>query len=114
MRPISRLLLVALLGAITGAALADTPPAPASAPATASKPAPAAKSLDLSAPPLNHVLSSAQIQILVAEHDEDQIQSIDVESDRVSDPVPQGQLRALPWALMHPLQAWKVFTPITD
>jgi len=114
MRHISRLLLVSLLVGAAGATLADTPPTVVNAPAASSKPAPPAKPLDLHAPPINHVLSSEQIQTLLAERDEDQIQSVDVESDRASDPVPQGQLRAVPWALMHPLQAWKVFAPITD
>ena len=27
-------------------------------------------------------------------------------------PVPKSQFQAIPWAVMHPTQAWRVFTPI--
>jgi hypothetical protein len=27
-------------------------------------------------------------------------------------PVPRSQFQAIPWALMHPTQAWRVFTPV--
>lgn len=113
MRHIPRLLLLSLLAGMTGVAFANDAPTSTAAPA-ATKPAPATKKLDLSVPPVNHVLSSGQIQAMLAERDEDEIQSVDVETDRATEPPPQGQLRAVPWALMHPMDAWKVFAPITD
>ncbi|HUN25801.1 MAG TPA: hypothetical protein VMU67_05780 [Steroidobacteraceae bacterium] len=82
-------------------------------PATAAAQPPA--KLNLDAPPINHVLSPSQIETLTADHDDDPPpEEVTVESRHYRDPVPLGQLRALPWALMHPTQAWRIFTPITD
>jgi hypothetical protein len=126
------LLLTALAGTAGVAAWADDPPkaaatgqAPANqAPAAQAQPAtdrqaPSAhapsdrKPLDLSAPPINHVLSSEQVQAMVTEHDEEP-DMVSVETEYPQIEVPQGQLRALPWAFMHPLEAWRIFTPVTD
>ena len=75
----------------------------------------AAPRLDLSAPPLEHVLSRSQIATLTADHDDDPApEEVTVESPHYREPVPLGQLRALPWALMHPTQAWRILMPITD
>jgi hypothetical protein len=122
----SLLLLSALAGTAGTAAWADDPPNAPTADAASTRQAPAAhtppatdrtsgqaspasqgssaaanrKPLDLSAPPINHVLSREQVQAMVTDYPQLE--------------VPQGQLRALPWAIMHPLDAWRIFTPVTD
>ncbi len=109
------------------AALADDAPQPAAAttahqaePNAAAKHAAAGAAghpLDLSAPPVKHVLTPEQVQSLTAEQpDEDgnPPDDVTVNRERYLDPVPTGTFRALPWALLHPLDAWRIFTPITD
>jgi hypothetical protein len=125
----SLLLLSTLAGAAGIAAWAEDPP-PSQTPAqtaqsrpadpsatrvaSADQPAASRKPLDLSAPPINHVLSNEQMQAMTTEHEEEPVDSVSVTTDAPDIDVPQGQLRALPWAVMHPLQAWRIFTPITD
>ena len=77
------------------------------------KRAPAARPLDLSAPPISHVMTPEQVQALIAAPD-DSTQDVMVEENRYQAPVPRGQLQALTWALVHPLEAWRIFTPVTD
>jgi hypothetical protein len=93
-----------------GAGWADDSAPPPSKPASA----PAQKSLDLSTPPVNHVLSRTEIDSLTAERDEGPVSDVSVEGPRYESPVPQGTFRALGWGIMHPLQAWRIFTPVTD
>jgi hypothetical protein len=57
-------------------------------------------------------MSSEQVQSMLADNDELPGDSIDIQGDRVTSDVPVGQLRAVPWAIMHPLQAWRVLTPV--
>ena len=125
MRCLPSLLLTALVGTAGMAAWADDPPPsptpaqsahdPPSTPSAATTDhAPAQrKSLDLSAPPINHVLSSEQVQAMTTERDEEP-DMVSVQSDYPQIEVPQGQLRAIPWAILHPLDAWRIFTPVTD
>lgn len=75
---------------------------------------PTGRRLDLSAPPLNHVMTPEQVQALTAQPSEEEPEQVMVERGRYEAPVPRGQLRALAWALMHPLEAWRIFTPVTD
>ena len=70
--------------------------------------------LDLSAPPVSHVMTPEQVQALLDQPDDDQPEEVMVEEGRYESPVPRGQVRALAWALMHPLEAWRIFTPVTD
>lgn len=70
--------------------------------------------LDLSAPPVNHVMTREQVQALTEQPEEDASDEVMVQQGRYQAPVPRGQLRALAWALMHPLEAWRIFTPVTD
>jgi hypothetical protein len=120
----------AALSVWSAAALADGGPQPAAgaAPAHAQRPNPspptshavahaaARQPLDLTAPPVNHVLTPEQVQSFIAETDEDTSppDSVTVKQERYVDPVPSGAFSALPWALLHPLEAWRIFTPITD
>jgi hypothetical protein len=86
-----------------GVAVADPPAAAASSPSTAP---------DLRAPPITHVLTAAEIQTLTIDRDEEPPPDVNVETDRYRAPVPVGFFRALPWAIMHPTQAWRVLTPV--
>ncbi len=74
-----------------------------------------AQPLDLSPPPVSHVLTPQQIQSLTADQEDDtSTQDVMVKRPVYTPPVPFGPFRALPWALMHPLEAWKIVMPITD
>ncbi len=95
------------------AAAAARPRGPAPAPARSARLAPRPP-LDLKAPPINHVLTQSQVKALTTEHDSGPVEDVMVESPQYVAPVPVGQLRAIPWALMHPLEAWRIFAPISD
>ena len=73
-----------------------------------------ARPLDLSAPPISHVMTPEQVQAAVGEPDDSGPEDVMVEESRYQAPVPRGQIQALTWALVHPLQAWRIFTPVTD
>jgi hypothetical protein len=130
--PIRLPLCVAVL---LGAALAQAPvlvqaqgqtpgaaPAAASAPAKPAAPAtgkkagtrPAPSTLDLKAPPLSHLYPREQLQYILAADstDADEGQEVSVKGEKYLMPVPTSQFQAIPWALLHPTQAWRVFTPI--
>ena len=74
----------------------------------------AARPLDLSAPPISHVMTPEQVQALIAEPADSEPEDVMVEENRYQAPVPRGQIQALTWALVHPFQAWRIFTPVTD
>jgi hypothetical protein len=46
--------------------------------------------------------------------EEAQTAEVTVEGPRPQAPVPEGAFRAVPWALTHPSQAWRIFAPVTD
>jgi hypothetical protein len=46
--------------------------------------------------------------------EEAQTTEVTVEGPRAQAPAPDGAFRAVPWALMHPSQAWRIFAPVTD
>ncbi|HEV2700685.1 MAG TPA: hypothetical protein VGV09_03580 [Steroidobacteraceae bacterium] len=111
--------MVALFAA-AALAQAQTPATHASsAPAQAhpSKPPQAsARQLDLKAPPLNHIYSSSQLRYMMT-YDPDDSSDTEVSVKGVRAPMnvpvtPGNQLLAVPWALLHPLQAWRVLTPV--
>lgn len=108
----------ALLAAGSAGALADDPPQPPKPPhhATAASAAPAPKrALDLSAPPVNHVLTRAEMQSLVAEPEDENApppDDVTVSGAHLVEPIPGGVM-AIPWALLHPLEAWRIFAPVT-
>jgi hypothetical protein len=97
-----------------------TAPAASSAPA---KPAHAAKkapgatergAMDLRAPPLSHIYPSKELQYILAmdSSEADSAEEVSVKGSKYLVPVPLGQLQAIPWAILHPTQAWRVFTPL--
>jgi hypothetical protein len=110
---------VALLAAAALAQAQTATPAASSAPAkahAAKAPRPAAKSLDLSAPKLNDIYSRSELRYMLA-YDPDDMSDSEVSvtgaKSAVNVPVtPGNQLLAVPWALMHPTQAWRIFTPV--
>jgi len=118
-------------GSQTSASPSATPPSPSAGsgssqsaapansqtlPASARQPARIASNppLDLATPPINHVLSPEQVQAMTTEVEEAPPEDIAVQGDRVRADVPLGQLQALPWALVHPLQAWRIFAPVSE
>lgn len=100
---------VGTLALAVGHAVAASPPA-------ARTPAPAtnAHQLDLTLPPLRMVLTPQQLQSLTAQSDDsdDIMQDVTVHNAPYQIPVPVGTFRALGWAIIHPLDAWRIFTPI--
>ncbi len=102
-----------LAPAAPAAASSNTSPTIASAPGrtAASRPS---RPLDLSAPPISHIMTREQVQALTTEHEEPVPEDVMVESPQYQAPVPRGQIRALSWALLHPLEAWRIFAPVTD
>lgn len=112
---------------VVGVAQSQAPPMPASAPSSAQPKsatyrnrrtgaAPAA-ALDLHAPPLNHIYPSKQLQSMLAPDDSDagSATEVSVKGAKYVVRVPGGpgnQLVAVPWALLHPTQAWRIFTPL--
>src|ERR1700761_7304471 len=119
-----RLTVIALMGA--AAVVQAQPPAPAasSAPAKSVAVAGAKKArppvhkepLDLQAPPLSHIYPREELQYIMAYNpDEDQPGEVSVRTNKsvVNVPVsPGNQLQAIPWALLHPTQAWRILTPL--
>lgn len=107
-------LLVGAAVLAAGAALAladDKASASSKPPPSVTKP----HSLDLSAPPISHVLTARQIQDLTTEQDDDTpTEDVTVSQPLYEAPVPVGPFLALPWALFHPLEAWRIIEPIPD
>ena len=100
---------VTLLVAASALALADDQQ-PAQA---AGKTVTQSRTLDLSPPPLRLVLTPKQIHDLTTDQDDDTpIEDVTIRQDAYEEPIPVGPFRALPWALLHPLQAWKILMPV--
>jgi hypothetical protein len=78
--------------------------------------APARATLDLHTPPLSHIIPSAELRYIMASDDADADSAGEVSvkgSKTVVVPgAPGNQLQAIPWALWHPTQAWRIFTPL--
>jgi hypothetical protein len=72
--------------------------------------------LDLRAPAVTQVFSPAALQLMLVEQEEANDEPVDVrvQSPRAAPDVPRGMFRAIPWAIMHPTQSWRVLTPLTD
>lgn len=128
---VSPRLLWTLIGALAAAALAQadaqnatatTSSAPAAVPAAhGSKKtgAPRRAPLDLHAPPLNHIYPRSELQYILATDDSntDTATEVSVKSTKATVHVPGGpgnQLQAIPWAIVHPTQAWRIFTPLEE
>jgi hypothetical protein len=83
-------------------------------PATGTTPKVAA--LDLRAPELSQVFTQAQLAEKLQEPEEDQYEvteTVQVEGERQLAPVSVG-LMAIPWAIIHPTQAWRILMPVPD
>jgi hypothetical protein len=117
--------LVAALTLLAGAALAQAQTPSASAPAAnvavrARSAAAARPPLDLHAPPLNHIYPSAELRYILAVEDpsvDDDTMEVSVKGTKYAvrvPGVPGNQLQAIPWAIVHPTQAWRIFTPLVE
>jgi hypothetical protein len=87
-----------------------TPPTPAMS--SAAK----AAALDLRAPELTQVFTPAQLSEKLQDPDEEQYditETVQVEGERQLAPVSVG-LMAIPWAIIHPTQAWRILMPVQD
>ena len=62
----------------------------------------------------DHTSEPETDQSLRAEPDKANLIEVTVQSRRPEEPVPQGAFRAVPWALKHPSQAWRIVTPVTN
>ena len=112
---------LALAALVAGVVQAHTPAA-ASAPAAPVRAhgteaaRPARPKLDLHAPPLSHIFTPTELRYILA-YDPDDTSATEV-SVRGAKPVvnvpvtPGNQLLAVPWALLHPSEAWRVFAPV--
>jgi hypothetical protein len=101
--------------------------AASSAPVTASAKAavPSARStgapranLDLQTPPLNRIMPRSQLRYILASEDADAESATEVSVKGTKSVIvpgaPGNQLQAIPWALFHPMQAWRIFTPLEE
>ena len=113
----SKLVFVALLlTSIAGFAAADPPARSlAAAKAVEGRPLPS-RQLDLRAPDITQIYSREQINRVLAPTYADNIEEIEVEGARA--PPPPNTPNVWPaiaapiWALLHPLQAWRIFVPM--
>jgi hypothetical protein len=124
--PVFAVLAMTTLGlahAQTQRAAQVTSSAPATAPAKAvsarkSTATAARGTLDLHAPPLNHIMPSAELRYIMANDDSDADSATEVSVKGTKTVVvpgaPGNQLQAIPWAIMHPTQAWRIFTPLAQ
>jgi hypothetical protein len=122
--PAFAVLAIATLGmahaqAQSSAQVTSSAPATASAKAVATRKnsgAAARGTLDLHAPPLNHVMPSSELRYILANDDADADSAVEVSVKGVKTVVvpgaPGNQLQAIPWAILHPTQAWRIFTPL--
>jgi hypothetical protein len=84
----------------------------ATAPVRADDAAPARPPLrlDLHAPPINHVLSMHQIETFTSDSDDQGTDYVTVRPPGTTPPC-CGTIIAVPWAVLHPSEAWRIFTP---
>lgn len=71
--------------------------------------------MDLRAPALTRVFTQAQLSEKLEEPEEeyDATETVQVEGAREMTPVSVG-LMAIPWAIIHPTQAWRILMPVPD
>ncbi len=70
-----------------------------------------AASLDLKAPDIRRLVSEVELRQPVEEPTEIEQTQVQVEGSRPEVYVPGG-IASLPWAVMHPTQAWRIFLPV--
>ena len=113
-----------IVGAVTAVlAIAALSPADAQTVAATTSSAPAAVHtkargpLDLHTPPLNHIYPSSELRYILAvdESSSDSAAEVSIKSSKYVVRVPGtpgNQLQAIPWAVVHPTQAWRIFAPL--
>jgi hypothetical protein len=69
-------------------------------------------SLDLKAPDIRRVASPMQLNAPIDEVEIEE-QQVQVEATRPEVYIPGG-IASLPWALMHPTQAWRILMPVPE
>jgi hypothetical protein len=104
--------LALLLAGIAGVAAAGPPPEQA-----AVAPASAPKKLDLRAPDVTQLFSAEQLNRIFDRTRGENIAEVEVEGARDKVPPPSSPyvwptIAAPIWALLHPLQAWRIIAPI--
>ncbi len=128
MRIFALLATAALARAEAQTAAATTSSAPAHLPVVTAVPgvhgnkksgAAARAPLDLHAPPLSHIYPSSELRYILAADDSsaDSEAEVSVKSNKAVVRVPGApgnQLQAIPWAIVHPTQAWRIFTPLIE
>jgi hypothetical protein len=74
-----------------------------------------AAALDLRAPDIARIFPQAELEQTLRDPDEihEVQQTVQVHGQRELAPVSVGLL-AIPWAVMHPTQAWRIFTPLPE
>jgi hypothetical protein len=74
-----------------------------------------ARRLDLSTPALSRVYSRSELRYILAQPDPDEedVEGVSVQGEHYV-VVPMGQFRAIPWALTHPTEAWRIFAPVVQ
>ncbi|HWK74282.1 MAG TPA: hypothetical protein VNQ81_08425 [Povalibacter sp.] len=78
---------------------------------------PVRKPLDLRPPDITTLLSQAELDRILSRIVEENIEEVEVQRERTKAPnlgtpaVPLGIASPF-WAIAHPLQAWRIFTPI--
>jgi hypothetical protein len=75
--------------------------------------------LDLHTPPLEHLYPRSELRYILAADDSsnDSPTEVSVKSRSYTVHVPGApgnQLQAIPWAIVHPTQAWRIFTPLVE
>ncbi|MEJ0037003.1 MAG: hypothetical protein WDO68_13135 [Gammaproteobacteria bacterium] len=68
-------------------------------------------SLDLKAPDIHRVIPDVQLHAPLDEPIDIEDQQVAIEGTRPEVYVPGG-IASLPWAVMHPTQAWRIFLPV--
>jgi hypothetical protein len=68
-------------------------------------------SLDLKAPDIRSLVPEVQLRDSSTDEETLEVQQVQVEGTRPEVYVPGG-IASLPWAVMHPTQAWRIFLPV--
>jgi hypothetical protein len=110
------LALLSLLLSAPASTVLAAEPAQAVARATPAQTAPPRR-LDLRAPDVTQLYTSEQLNGVLEASRSDNIEEVEVEAARgkaraPSTPEVWGGLAAPVWALIHPLQAWRIFAPL--
>jgi hypothetical protein len=105
-------MLAVFLSGLAGVASAAPP-----AQKTLIAPAPAPQKLDLRAPDVTQLFSAEQLNQILDRSRSENIEEIEVEGARGKVPPPSSPyvwptIAAPIWALLHPLQAWRIIAPI--